>query len=48
MVTAKDPLRVALNKVYPATVYARPAVAPLVVGVIMHFALILREVATVE
>ena len=33
MVTAKDPLRVALNKVYPATVYARPAVAPLVVGV---------------
>lgn len=33
MVTAKDPLRLALNKVYPAAVYARPAVAPLVVGV---------------
>lgn len=33
MITVKSPVRVALNKLYPASIYARPALAPLVVGV---------------
>ena len=33
MVTVKDPLRVAINKLYPASIYASPALAPLMVGV---------------
>ena len=33
MVTVKDPLRVAMNKLYPASIYASPALAPLMVGV---------------
>lgn len=33
MVTIKSPARVAINKLYPASVYSRPAIAPLMVGV---------------
>ena len=33
MITVKSPVRVAINKLYPASIYARPALAPLVVGV---------------
>ena len=33
MATVQSPLRVALNRIYPASIYSRPAVAPLVLGV---------------
>ena len=33
MATVNNPARVALNKLYPASIYSRPALSPLVVGV---------------
>ena len=33
MATVNSPTRVALNKLYPASIYSRPALAPLVVGI---------------